>query len=47
MPSDFKEILAIDTNSRLNDKSPKKVIERLLKAYKMGYLSLSLAEFMV
>lgn len=31
MPSDFKEILAIDTNSRLNDKSPKKVKERLFK----------------
>ena len=29
MPSDFKEILAIDTNSRLNDKSPKKVKEKL------------------
>ena len=31
MPSDFKEILAIDTSSRLNDKSPKKVKERLFK----------------
>ena len=31
MPSDFKEILAIDTNSRLNDKSPKKVKEKLFK----------------
>ena len=29
MPSDFKEILTIDTNSRLNDKSPKKVKEKL------------------
>ena len=31
MPSDFKEILAIDTSSRLNDKSPKKVKEKLFK----------------
>ena len=31
MPSDFKEILTIDTNSRLNDKSPKKVKEKLFK----------------
>ena len=31
MPSDFKEVLAIDTNSRLNDKSPKKVKEKLFK----------------
>ena len=31
MPSDFEEILAIDTNSRLNDKSPKKVKEKLFK----------------
>ena len=31
MPSDFKEILIIDTNSRLNDKSPKKVKEKLFK----------------
>ena len=31
MPSDFKEILAIDTSSILNDKSPKKVKEKLFK----------------
>ena len=31
MPSDFKEILAIDTNSRLSSKSPKKVKEKLFK----------------
>ena len=31
MPSDFKEILTIDTSSRLNDKSPKKVKEKLFK----------------
>ena len=31
MPSDFTEILTIETNSRLNDKSPKKVKEKLFK----------------
>ena len=31
MPSDFKELLAIDTNSRLSGKSPKKVKEKLFK----------------
>lgn len=36
MPSDFKEILAIDTNSRLNDKSPKKVKEKLFKYENIG-----------
>lgn len=36
MPSDFKEILAIDTNSRLNDKSPKKVKEKLFTYENIG-----------
>ena len=36
MPSDFKEILAIDTNSRLNDKSPKKVKEKLFRYENIG-----------
>ena len=31
MPSDFAEVLTIDTNSRLNDKAPKKVKEKLFK----------------
>lgn len=31
MPSDFKELLAIEAQSRLNDKSPKKVKEKLFK----------------
>ena len=31
MPSDFKEILTIDTSSRLSSKSPKKVKEKLFK----------------
>ena len=31
MPSDFKEVLVINTNSRLNDKSQKKVKKKLFK----------------
>ena len=31
MPSDFTEVLTIETNSRLNDKAPKKVKEKLFK----------------